>query len=899
MTSTLDFYKLPINLYSKNFIMESLETYLGTLTPKTITSFQYQRFEMEKRIKVNLSQDYQTYNGLTKYNYLRISQYNDNNALSVYYYFIKSAKQISESTIEFVIVMDVLNTFKYSTSIGQNNYNISEKSLITREHKNRFDPYFGLGLVRMSESEQFTASECLIDASGTNLTEDTPVYYLDLQSLQEYVNDGWISILFYYYEGDLLNPDEYFDGVEIYIDGVLFDTGEGVHIDIGGISTQDHAGGVGVVKYWNDLNSDSLVGLKFLYKEHEFYGETDGLYPKDWYDYFNNNKPIFKISSTATELYRVIDRYQEGIDSIFFKVSESTLYDGDGDNQWYVVYSTANAVVDQPTDTEAKYVNPINIGFYSDYGYTKVTSTAVVVYYTASQVPKVDKTREFLFITKDMLGATGYIEVNGTKYYASDLGNQWQECFCFEKTNNNDLTFSKFGIICRTEGQFFTRQWLSTIANNISGFYLYDIEYIDMYCGWTLETSEPFVYQSISINSGTSVTTFTSPSFRDIDLTNPQLVKIINFPYAPFNALVGLKEISYIPENMVQASDCLMLYRSQQTQFNRNINFPNENPLFELKVQKESFIISKRESRDIVFESKLYHSDFYQPKFVYDSFTFSFRLEDCNLQYFKENFTPNFIVQYVCSNNVQSKFMFKFNQYICDREYQDYNNVLIVERNNEKALYTNDFIKYIKSGGYRYDSKKADTQKLVNGLTIPLATIGSGAGIGAMLGATAMPSVLKIGGAVVGAVVGTAVSTINAIHQAQQNDRQIAQKLLVNAQQSTSVSASEDIDILKAYSENKAKLCYYRCSDELRNALWDLFHYFGYKCYEYKKPVINTRCNFNFVQGEIVLQDYTFNEDIANAIIEKYKEGVTFMHYDNSLGYDFTQQYENFETSLF
>ena len=59
MKSNLYFYKLPVNFYGKNFVLESLESYLATFTPLTKTDFQYLRFEAKQTIKVNLSQDYQ------------------------------------------------------------------------------------------------------------------------------------------------------------------------------------------------------------------------------------------------------------------------------------------------------------------------------------------------------------------------------------------------------------------------------------------------------------------------------------------------------------------------------------------------------------------------------------------------------------------------------------------------------------------------------------------------------------------------------------------------------------------------------------------------------------------------------------------------------------------------
>ena len=115
--------------------------------------------------------------------------------------------------------------------------------------------------------------------------------------------------------------------------------------------------------------------------------------------------------------------------------------------------------------------------------------------------------------------------------------------------------------------------------------------------------------------------------------------------------------------------------------------------------------------------------------------------------------------------------------------------------------------------------------------------------------------------------------------------------------QGTSVQGSEDIDILTAISGNKAKVVYYELSDIMKNAMWDLFHYCGYATNEQKVPVVNTRLYFNFIQGEIILKDYTFNEDIAKAIVEKWNQGITFMHWVNG-AYDLNQEYENFETSL-
>ena len=95
-------------------------------------------------------------------------------------------------------------------------------------------------------------------------------------------------------------------------------------------------------------------------------------------------------------------------------------------------------------------------------------------------------------------------------------------------------------------------------------------------------------------------------------------------------------------------------------------------------------------TRDIRHESKLANSEFEIIKFVYDSFTYTFKAE---LVYVDKtsvstlNPQGTFTTKYSVSPNLTSKFMFQFLNYVCEMEEQDYNNVLVIERNNEIPLY--------------------------------------------------------------------------------------------------------------------------------------------------------------------------------------------------------------------
>ena len=236
--------------------------------------------------------------------------------------------------------------------------------------------------------------------------------------------------------------------------------------------------------------------------------------------------------------------------------------------------------------------------------------------------------------------------------------------------------------------------------------------------------------------------------------------------------------------------------------------------------------------------------------------------------------------------------MFQFDSYITKRAVQNYDNVLCIERNNEKALFNHAYINYIRSGGYSYDQKKASSQNAVNGVTTALSIVGSIASF-ASSSATG-PAGIAAG---VGLAISAAAGIIRSVHTAQEQDRSIAQKINQQLIEGTSVQGSEDIDILTAFSGNKAKIVEYKLSDIMQTAMWDLFHYCGYATHEQKIPNVSTRLYFNFIQAEIVFESYNFNEEIADDIQNKWNEGVTFFHAVSG-AYDINQEYENFETSL-
>lgn len=245
------------------------------------------------------------------------------------------------------------------------------------------------------------------------------------------------------------------------------------------------------------------------------------------------------------------------------------------------------------------------------------------------------------------------------------------------------------------------------------------------------------------------------------------------------------------------------------------------------------------------------------------------------MKYLLEQYNDKLKVDFVMSSNIVSKFCFLLPQYLLKYSVQDYDNVINVARNNEQVLYTSQYINYLRNG-YNYDLKSKQRQEVAGALgmglsvagligSIALTATGAGAGIGAA--------------GIVGSLAGLAGSAVNYAKTVAQNEQNIAQKLSESQNQTVSVHNADDIDLLNAYSGNRAKLCIYSVTDVMKDALYNMFWYCGYATQEQKIPDVHTRCWFNFLQCDLDV-DYWQNvpKDIQEVIKQKFKEGVTFFH---------------------
>ena len=384
-----------------------------------------------------------------------------------------------------------------------------------------------------------------------------------------------------------------------------------------------------------------------------------------------------------------------------------------------------------------------------------------------------------------------------------------------------------------------------------------------------------------------------------VDRTDPRNIKIIKLPYSP-------SDIS------VDSSGVVTL--SPEWGFDSNANLiklvdPNSKFVHAVTPKTNMSIITPMlvglageylsQDRDEKFESKLLHSDFYVSKFVYDSFSKDFHLERIDGEILSKQYIPDssFEFTFVTSRNVVSKFLFDFTQYdeFYIEETQDFNHIVCVARNNEEVLFNSQYLNYLRTG-YNYDLKTKERTELTAGVGIGLNI----AGLVASIGLSFVPGAQGIGiGAAVGSAIGLAGQLVNYAKTTAQNDQNIAQKLQETQMQGVAVQNADDVDLLDYYCNNKAIFMEYEISEEMKKAMFDLFHYCGYKTNLQKVPDKSTRYWFNFVQADLVFVD-TANlpSEVEEDIKAKFGDGVTFFHYHEGYGFDFAQERENWETAI-
>ena len=822
MNSTVTLYKNSKLLPDKNIALiwttggttfKGIEVYLGTLTSTAITDFQYVKHALSLSIRVNLSQSNLSMGyGAEDLNYCKI-QNGEENPL---YYFIVGKKWKGERTVELSLALDTLNSF-----LWDDDYQISNKSLVYREHKDRIasagtSGHLWIGPLDFVEN----------DASWS-------YFYTDM-----FFQAGVVGEITNYTMGIYHGvPDSAFT-----TSSITKTTQDGIP---GVLLTGTHTAG-GTIRFRIDVQRVA---------------------------------------------YRVIHKPSEDIQAPKRKVDAETLLEGYGFS-WNLLYRNK----DIPDDHNV-YENPVDCFLIPDAALTiKVPITNGII--DSDSI----SSGEYMFFFHDYGPAT--IEFNGVRYTPKKQGSPTSQQVAYA-IHNNAGTFELYSLSCNVYSDDTSSfGWWQKIADASD-----PIELVSPNPAHVLKLSYlPSIGQMNSLhiwNASNATTTLslgtdglqTVLPLSSVDRTDPRNIKLLKLPYSPSDISVDSSGVVTLsPEWEFDSIANLIKLADFDQRFVHDVKPLTEKSIITpmLVGLTGQYLVQDRSKE---FESKLLHSDFYVPRFVYDSFSKDFHLERIDGERLSKWYIPDssFEFTFVTSRNVVSKFLFDFPQYSASyvEETQDFNHIVCVARNNEEVLFNSQYLNYLRTG-YNYDLKTKERTELAAGVGIGLNV----AGLAASIGLSFVPGAQGIGiASAVASGIGLAGQLVNYAKTTAQNDQNIAQKLQEAQMQGVAVQNADDVDLLEYYCDNKAILMEYKVSDEMEDALFNLFHYCGYKVNKQEKPDITTRYWWNFLQADLVFVDTkNLNSDMEEDIKTKFKDGVTFLHFHG--WYSFDQTNENWETAI-
>ena len=796
MTSEINIYYNCKITPSKLFIVDSISDYLATLTKVQIQKFQYVRQNISISIKIDKSQTNLDFSLATNMNYCSIQ----NGSEKICYYFISNKRQVAQDTIELYLEMDTINTFKPTTD-----FTIQNKTLINRQHKNRFVKK------KLEYTGEFTGRSYDQEySSGLNLTSWT----IKSTPYEELIGAEVVS-----FEISLF-PES--GSHTLYIMNATFHIGSDGHIEF--VITE--SGNVALVTIRAQITL------------------------------------VYKIERT----YRKIDLQSEGLTPVLYGRDE---YKVSADNQsWYLIYKGANPRCYVCADER------FDVTLSSGSSISATDLTAGTYYYILAY----ENNKEDVSIkTNDNMTFEAYFDYVNSPFTT-------QRCIIQYWRDGGNIKLKRY---------FYTNTMGFGYAfTNASQTYTFaTFEFTSNQASVVIKTLPNETHEISTIRNGATetasltTTTSTNHMFSEVDITASDLVKIIKLPYKPYNDLSAFKYDSQ--EHMIYL-DNLSIPLDNRQELN------SYNPLDEIVISLPTMALNTPKNHQ--YESKLFHSDYYQPKFIYDSYAYVFELERINLDYY--NHIP-FSFVFSVTNTINSRFLFTFETYITDGYCQeDYPAILYVARNNEVTILSSDYLNYLKMG-YNYDVKTKERQETGLWIGAGLSLVGAVASFAA----AGVTHGFSIGAGISLATTAMAqiVAAVNTTAQAEATQNQ---KLFQYKNQRASVFGADDVDLMCRYTDNKAKFMLYKISQRMENILFDLFYYTGYLSGERATPNVNTRVWFNFLACELEIDENSSKnipESIINDIKMKYSAGVTFLHKNTLSGvvtWDFAQQYENWEVTI-
>lgn len=395
-------------------------------------------------------------------------------------------------------------------------------------------------------------------------------------------------------------------------------------------------------------------------------------------------------------------------------------------DDWYLVYVANNTT----GATEGKDY-PVNAFLVSGNGFV-VNRT-----YYRLNISNLDEGKMYWFgedLTNSYpLGAPFIIDEKG--YAAAEIN-----CIYYEEISRPESTTGRWVLKKQTANS--AQQLVAVLKNSsVVSFFKNKSVYITNYAGDIFGTTSAATAAKV-INRQTGTASFSLEqvnreinSIETVDRTDTRLISAIKLPYCP--ADINLTEgEEYFPEYVIEKD---LTWQNDNTFYYLKIStnyleaFENEFQIGNyalLLYQKKNEI---NDTRDDKTESALYRSEFYQIRFVYDSFVYPLPFETLADDFLKQSPVPTGVkIKIATTSTMNSRFLFDF----CNENKafkfkvseQDYPHIMVIARNNNIVLYNSEYINYMRNG-YNYDVKAKNAALLNAGLNIGAGVLSTGIGL--------------------------------------------------------------------------------------------------------------------------------------------------------------------------
>ena len=607
----------------------------------------------------------------------------------------------------------------------------------------------------------------------------------------------------------------------------------------------------------------------------------------------------------------------DNIQPALYNKEEDYIEDYEAPGDWYLMYianNTSGAVEgkDYPIDAYLVSGSNISVGSYT-YRLTVSSLDASKVYYFGGSV-----IGSFAADDYAVLPDGSKLTLEGIYFLKKPQNGNWQLSKALGNGNSKYIT------------SFADHLDFSSIKNLI-------IAPVDC----LLSTLAQMPTSINSSKTGTKAPTKTASSgsvdgIETVDRTDTRILSILKLPYAPVDIVINeetsefqlpaeIEKVSAITWQNQKSNSYLKIKSNYLSAFEKDIMFPKG--FLDYAFMKKSEITDVRK---LEAESALYRSDYFQFRFVYDSFSYPLQYELLDENYLKTVYNTQgpLTIKMVTTSTMNSRFLFDFNNngkgYVYGYKDQDYPYIMNVARNNNVATYNSDYINYIRNG-YNYDVKAKNAAVLNAELGIGASAVSTGLQIfglgGTVKSLSKAAAAAKEGiefetwaqesmgnASTVGITEGNiaqykaqlaetqnklrtsttlalgqaytgVTGIINGVQQIQLTEANFQQKQHAIKQASVSVSGSDDIDLLSYYSKNRMKVERWECSDRMKKALGDLYYYQGYSTQEQKIPTHNNRKWFDFLQCQADIKNTkNLDQKFIDNIKDRLSIGVTYYH---------------------